>query len=97
MIQIKWLPVNDTLEFIFKRIKRNFKLRVADGKDQNKDYVFTFHGEPVKDIKTAFKVALGNADIKDFRFHDLRHTFASQLILKGELLRISRNSLDTRQ
>ncbi len=80
------IPVNDTLEAIFNRVKRNFKLRIADGK-KNTDYIFTFHVEPVMDIKTSFKVTCDNAGIEDFHFHDLRHTFASQLILKGGTLK----------
>ena len=67
------IPVNNTMQSIFNRVKRNFKLRVADGKEQNTDYVFTFNGEPVKDIKTA----VNNAKIDDSRYHDCRHTFAS--------------------
>jgi integrase len=31
----------------------------------------------------AFSTSLKNSGIKDFRFHDLRHTFASQLIMAG--------------
>ena len=44
-------------------------------------------GEPVKDVKNAFHTALEVADIKDFTWHDLRHTFASSLIMKGASLR----------
>jgi integrase len=46
-------------------------------------YVFTYKGKRVKNIKKAFKTALKNAGITDFRFHDLRHTFASQVIMRG--------------
>ena len=81
------IPVNDTVQGVFNRVKGSFMKRVADGKKQNTEYVFTFHGEPVRDIKTAFKVALNSSKIEDFHFHDLRHTFASQLLLKGGSLK----------
>ena len=44
-------------------------------------------GEPVQDVKNAFHTALETAAIKDFTWHDLRHTFASWLIMKGASLR----------
>jgi len=44
-------------------------------------------GEPVQDVKNAFHTALEIAEIKDFTWHDLRHTFASWLITKGASLR----------
>jgi integrase len=38
-------------------------------------------------IRTAFAVALRRAQIADFRFHDLRHTFASWLVIRGRPLK----------
>ena len=34
-------------------------------------------------LRRAFKKALQKADIKDFHFHDLRHTFATRLAQNG--------------
>ena len=40
-------------------------------------------GKRYSDIKKAFNRACDKAKITDFRFHDLRHTFASQLLMGG--------------
>jgi integrase len=40
--------------------------------------VFTYSGAPVANVYTkAFKAALERAGIDDFKWHDLRHTFAT--------------------
>ena len=48
---------------------------------------------PLTSIKSSFSSLLKRAGIKNFRFHDLRHTFASKLVMAsvdlntvGELL-----------
>ncbi len=47
---------------------------------------FVFHGKqgmPIKYFKEPWQKALQDAGIRDFKFHDLRHTFASHFLMKG--------------
>ena len=37
----------------------------------------------IREFKTAFVAAVRDAGLEDFRFHDLRHTFASRLNESG--------------
>ena len=43
----------------------------------------TPQGTPYKNFRTAFERAVAKAGIADFTFHDLRHTFASRLVMAG--------------
>lgn len=47
-------------------------------------HVFTFRSKPVRQVNTkAWHKALRNAGIEDFRWHDLRHTWASWHVQAG--------------
>jgi len=69
------IPINTTLEYLFKEMMQCYV---------KSKYVFAGKtGKPLTDIKKGFHTALRRAGIHDFRFHDLRHTFASQLVMAG--------------
>ena len=90
---------NDDLEAMFDRIKNEratrsnkkvFGLNGKSLKDQplNSEYVFLYKGrQNVDNFKKSFKSAKDDAGIEDFYFHDLRHTFASQVFMKSGSLK----------
>ncbi len=69
------IPISDTLRATLQDVLRRIDV----------PYVFYAPktGKRYGDIKNSYKTALRRAGIKDFRFHDLRHTFASQLVMAG--------------
>ena len=70
----KEIPINATLRATFQSLIRRV------------DSPYVFHdsgGKRFQDVRTAFQSAWRRTGIKDFRFHDLRHTFASQLVMAG--------------
>jgi integrase len=58
-------------------------------------FVFYQNGKPFSpyQVSMAFKRACKRAEVKNFRFHDLRHDFASHLIQRGNDLYIVQNLL----
>jgi integrase len=68
------IPMSDTLRVTLQQIPRRL----------DSDYVFPGKtGQALVDIKKRFHRVLRDAGIKGFRFHDLRHTFASHLVMAG--------------
>ncbi len=51
--------------------------------EPHEGHVFIYRGSPIKAVKTAFAGAVRRAGIAQCRFHDLRHTFATRLVLAG--------------
>jgi len=84
--ELRLVPLNDRAIEVLSQIP----------KTANNEYIFASpvkEGAPIKEIKKAFRNALQKAGIEDFRFHDLRHTFASHYQMEtndqrglGELL-----------
>lgn len=78
--EARQIPISDELEAVFREIRRREHLK--------SEYVFTYQGGPIRDnFYATFKTALKRAGIQGFHFHDLRHTFASQVILNGGSLK----------
>ncbi len=70
----KEIPIDGTLRELFSSIPHSVE----------SVYVFTDRdGNPYKSVKRSFSTALTKAGILDFRFHDLRHTFASHMVMAG--------------
>ena len=60
------------------------KTLIAVPKHPGSPYIFNDNnGNNYGDIKKSFLTAVKKSDIIDFHFHDLRHTFASQLVMAG--------------
>jgi len=54
-----------------------------EGRSRNLLVFSSRHGEPFYGIRDSLHAACRKAGITDFRFHDLRHTFASHLVMNG--------------
>lgn len=59
-------------------------LRSVQGQDHR--WCFTYNGKTMKQVGSAWKRALARAGIENFRFHDLRHTWASWHVMNGTSL-----------
>lgn len=49
-------------------------------------WCFTYQGEPMRAVGSAWERSLRRAGIENFRFHDLRHTWASWHVMSGTSL-----------
>lgn len=70
--RVRHLPLNKTA-----------RRALANIPEPHNGHVFRYRGSPIKDTKTAFLRAVKRAKIPACRFHDLRHTAATRLVLAG--------------
>jgi len=66
---------NEALKALFKELGKVRRLRTKA--------VFTYRGKPVAVIRKAFNEACAKAGVRDFRIHDLRHTFNTNMRKAG--------------
>jgi integrase len=57
---------------------------------QHRGPVFTYGGDAIKIIKTTWASSLRRSGIRHFRFHDLRHTANTRMMLAGVLQEVRR-------
>jgi len=73
--QSRSIPMNDVLTSTWEEVRIKSTARGS---------VFCNRtGAPYRSFRTAFENAVRKAHILDFTFHDLRHTFASRLVMAG--------------
>ena len=53
------------------------------------EYVFTRNGRRIKHFYKSFYSACLKLELKDFHIHDLRHVFASKMVMNGTSLYIT--------
>lgn len=69
------IPINTTLREAFLSLPRRI--------DDSCLFYDSNTGKPFQSVRKSFSTACRRAKLQDFRFHDLRHTFASQLVMAG--------------
>ncbi len=96
ILGLKWLDIDfrrKIVTILKTKSQKKREIPIGDGisrlllkekKHQDSPYVFCqADGRRIGSFRKAFKTALKKAGIEDFTFHDLRHTFASHLVMSG--------------
>ena len=99
IFNLKWANIDFDYEYIelletksgkSRKVPISSKLmKVLEEVKNSTEYVFINNEtqEPYIDIKKAFHSVLQKAEIKNFRFHDFRHTAATRMLEKGADIR----------
>ena len=101
---LRWEHIKDGQVFISKELDKAGNgysvplsieaievLRKWKHQTTDKGLIFTYQGHGIKSIKTSWGSLMSDAKVTDFRFHDLRHSFASKLVIGGvDFYRVSK-------
>ena len=79
----RYIPINTACRNVLSSI----------AKHPESEYVFCKRDGTSYDVRKGFETAKKRAGIQDFRFHDLRHTFASHMAMSGADLTTLRDLL----
>ncbi len=104
LLSLQWPQVNFEQGFITLLDTKNHERRdvpmnetvnaLLKGMEKRALYVFCGDsGKPFDRVDPLFHNTVKKAGLKDFKFHDLRHTFASNLVMAGEDLNTVRELL----
>jgi len=75
----RYIPIHSQLKELLQGIEKK------DGCD----YIFNIAGKKLNDFRRSFHTACKNAGLKDMHIHDLRHVFASKMVMGGTSLYIT--------
>ncbi len=70
--------------------------RILEGINRESVYVFSYRGKKLSNFRESFKTACKRAGLNGLRVHDLRHVFASKMVMSGTSLYITGNLLGHR-
>ncbi len=74
----RYIPISKPLKELLNGIEKN----------QDCLYVFNYKGSKITNFRKSFMTACKNAGFKDLHIHDLRHVFASKMVMSGTSLYI---------
>ena len=96
LLNLKWKDIDVMRGLIYLYNTKNGERReaimndivkkafISIPKNPKSPYIFCDeNGEPFYNLRKSFFTALEKSGIKDFHWHDLRHTFASHLVMSG--------------
>ncbi len=72
----RYMPVSRPLEALLSGVERR----------EGVSYVFNINGAKIANFRKSFMTACKKAGLKDLRIHDLRHVFASKMVMNGTSL-----------